>query len=463
MATESTLQDIRRFLDQHKHNFWFSGAKEDLDDLASQLIFINALIKKFEGKRDQDDIVREMIRRLTNVAQEAKVLFNYVMRTVDDSQKWHNNSQKWHNNWEVNWRGWNFISIDDYVAGMAQKLTKSIKNILDDFQQYGISMNVGESTTGEKSSNYTFEIANPVVRSIRDKEPSDLKFEIESFGALVNSVARMRSVDKIESSEFTSGGHSWVMVIYLNGNMRDNGTGHVSLYLRLVEKPTGGNSVNASFKFFILDKQRETYVTIHDCKERKFDAGHLEWGISQALPIADFTDTSNGLLVNESCTLGAEVYVIKNTPTLVRLSLMQEKTKRSYTWVVGYFSRLTKEAYSSIFLIEERLWKLCLYPKGNLRGKDKYLSLYLYLEDATDLTGGSKLYVDFVLSIKDQINDRNHEKSVGFWFDSDKDHEGFDDFLPLTELNNPLKGYKADGTVIIEATINEMFLVTKVS
>ncbi|GAB4838788.1 hypothetical protein Ancab_028330 [Ancistrocladus abbreviatus] len=52
---------------------------------------------------------------------------------------------------------------------------------------------------------------------------------------------------------------------------------------------------------------------------------------------------------------------------------------------------------------------------------------------------------------------------VGFWFDSGKDHEGFDDFLPLTELNNPLKGYKANGTVIIAATINEMFLVTQVS
>ncbi|GAB4838744.1 hypothetical protein Ancab_028287 [Ancistrocladus abbreviatus] len=190
MATESTIQDIRRFLEQE--NLWISEGKEDLDDLASQLNFINALIKKYEGKRDKDAIVREMIRRLTSVAQQAEVLFNYVMRTVDDSQKWRNNS-------EVVLPGWNCISIAGDVAGKAQQLKKTIKNILDDSQQYGISMNVVESTTGEKSSNYTFEIANPVVRSIRDKEPSDLKFEIESFEALVNSVARMRSADRIES------------------------------------------------------------------------------------------------------------------------------------------------------------------------------------------------------------------------------------------------------------------------
>ncbi|GAB4838753.1 hypothetical protein Ancab_028296 [Ancistrocladus abbreviatus] len=425
MATESRIQDIRRFLEQEK--LWIFEGTEDLEDLASQLNLINAFIKNCEEKRDQDDIVRETIRRLTKVAQEAEVVFNYVMLAVE--------KEKRRNNSEEVLPGWNCISIVGDVAGMARKLTKSIKNIFDDFQQYGISMNV------------VGHCVRPNTRATFD---------------LLNLVARMRSTERIESSEFTSGDYSWVMVIYLNGNTRDNGTGHVSFYLRLVEKPIGGNSVNASFKFFVLDKHRETYVTIHDGKERKFDAGHIEWGISQALPITDFSDARNGLLVNDSCTFGAEVYVIKNTPTLVCLSKMEERTLRSHTWEVNYFSMLRNETYSPIFPIEGRPWKLCLYPKGHLRGKDKYLSLYLYLEDAADLTSGRKLCVDFVLSIKDQLSGSNDEKSVGFWFDSEKDHHGFDDFLPLTELNNPRKAYKANDTVIIEATINEMFLVTQV-
>ncbi|GAB4838899.1 hypothetical protein Ancab_039868 [Ancistrocladus abbreviatus] len=301
-----------------------------------------------------------------------------------------------------------------------------------------------------------------VVRSVRDKEPSDFRFEIESFQALVNSAARTKS-DSIESSEFNAGGYSWVIVIYPNGNKKDNGAGHVSVYLRLVNKPTGGSSVDASFMFFILDKARENYVTIHDGKERKFDSGHLEWGISQALPVAAFHDAKNGLLVNDSCTFGAEVYVVKNTATFARLSLVEKQTLRTTTWPVYDFSLLRNETYSPIFPIEDRPWRLCLYPKGNLKGQERYLSLYLYLDDATDLTGGRKLYVECVLSVRDQRSGSEHAKSVGFWFDMYKDHHGFDDFLPLAELNNPLKGYRENDTVIIEATINEMFLLTEIS
>ncbi|GAB4838868.1 hypothetical protein Ancab_028405 [Ancistrocladus abbreviatus] len=309
---------------------------------------------------------------------------------------------------------------------------------------------------------YTFEVANPVVRSIRDKEPSDFIFEIESYQALLNSASRTKS-DKIESSEFNAGGYSWVIVIYPNGNRRDNGAGHVSLYLKLVKKPPGRNSVIASFKFFIFDIEREMYVTIHDGKQRKFGAGHLEWGISQALPVSAFNDASNGLLVKDTCTFGAEVYVLKSTATFVLLSFMDKLTLRSYIWVVRDFSSLGDKTESPSFHIEDRLWKLCLYPRGNLGGEGRYLSLYLYLDDAADLTGGRKLYVECVLSIRDQFSGREHNKSDRFCFDSSEDHRGFDDFLPLAKLEMPLQGYKANDTVIIEATINEMFLQTKFS
>ncbi|GAB4836866.1 hypothetical protein Ancab_001781 [Ancistrocladus abbreviatus] len=329
MAAESTIQDFCRFLEQEK-GLIYEG-KEDLEDLASQLKLTNAFIKSREGNPDQNDVEKETIRRLNNVASEAEGLIKYVM-IYDEKEKNGNNFTQ----------GWPSISIAGVVAGRAQNLKKTIKNIFDDFRQQGDSMDVG------------------------------------------------------------------------------------------------------------------------DGKERKFDAGHLKWGIPQALPVADFNDARNGLRVNDSCTFGAEVYVIKNTPTHVLLNLMEKRTSRFHIWPVGSFSLFRKETYSSTFFIEERPWKLCLYPKGHLTGKDKYLSLYLYLEDAADLISGTKLYVDFDLSIRDQNNGGEHKRSVGFWFNSDKDHQGFDDFLPLPELNNPLKGYKADDNVFIEATIKEMFLVTQV-
>ncbi|GAB2267616.1 hypothetical protein Dimus_002598 [Dionaea muscipula] len=309
---------------------------------------------------------------------------------------------------------------------------------------------------------YTFDVANPIIRSVRDQEPSHFKFEIESYQALLESIARTKS-DRIESSEFNAGGQSWVLVIYPNGNTKESGSGHLSLYLRLVNKPTGGGSVHASFKFFIFDKERETYITIQDARERRFDAAHLEWGIAKALPVAAFNDDKNALLVNDSCTFGAEVYIISNTATVARLSVMEKLTFRSYTWALYDFSKLRTDTYSDNFSIEGRSWKLRLYPRGNATGQGRFLSVYLYLDDRTDLTGGRKLYVECEISIKDQLTGNDSKRTVGFWFDSTKDYQGFNDFLSLPDLNSPLKGYKQNDTLIIEATINEIFLLKEIS
>ncbi|GAB4852949.1 hypothetical protein Ancab_040572 [Ancistrocladus abbreviatus] len=312
------------------------------------------------------------------------------------------------------------------------------------------------------NSAYTFRVANDVVVAVRATEPSDFKFEIENYNELLKSAERTGS-HRIESSEFNAGGHSWVLVMYPMGNKNDNGCDHISLYLRLVNKPAEGGAVLASFKFFIFDKKRETYITISTTKDRRFDAAHLEWGIAQALTIEAFIDKDNGLLINNCCTIGAEVYVIKNTTTVARLPLIKKETLRTYFWAVYNCSTLNNDVYSPRFRVEGRSWKLCLYPKGNLTGKDRYLSLYLYLEDIVDLIGGRKLYVECTLSIRDHISGNDHKKTVGFWFDSSNDHHGFNQFLPLTELNNPNNGYRRDDTLFIEANLNEMFMLEEIT
>ncbi|GAB4838889.1 hypothetical protein Ancab_028427, partial [Ancistrocladus abbreviatus] len=111
------------------------------------------------------------------------------------------------------------------------------------------------------------------------------------------------------------------------------------------------------------------------------------------------------------CALLERKFMSKNTATFARLSLLEKLTLRSHTWPISDFSFLTKETYSPIFPIEERPWKLCLYPRGNLTGQGRFISLYLYLDDATDLTGGRKLYIECVLSIRDQFSGSEHKKS----------------------------------------------------
>ncbi|GAB4853985.1 hypothetical protein Ancab_040189 [Ancistrocladus abbreviatus] len=307
----------------------------------------------------------------------------------------------------------------------------------------------------------TFKNTNHVVVHGRVTEPSDFKFEIENYRELLNSAERTGS-HRIVSSEFKAGGHSWALVMYPNGKENDNGSGYVSLYLKLVDKPTEGGAVFASFTFFIFNKIDETYVIISTNRERRFDAAHFEWGIPQALHIEYFHDESNGLLVNNSCTIGAEVYVITTTATVARLSLLPKRTHRNQVWPIKNFSELGTEEYSPSFTVEGFSWKLNLFPSGNQTGTGRYLSLYLELENHVDLPGGSKLYVECALSIRDRLSGKDHKKTFGSWFDSNNYWRGFNKFLPLAKLNNPNNGYMDEDAVFIEANLNEVFTLREI-
>ncbi|GAB4853969.1 hypothetical protein Ancab_040186 [Ancistrocladus abbreviatus] len=296
----------------------------------------------------------------------------------------------------------------------------------------------------------------------RVAEPSDFKFEIQNYRELLDSAERTGS-HRIESSEFNAGGHSWVLVMFPNGNEDNNGSGHVSLYLRLVNKPTGGGAVLASVKFFIFNKLYKSYVTINSTsQDARFDASNFEWGIAQALPIKDFQDETKGLLLHNSCTIGVEVSVITNTTTVACLSLLANTTHRTKTWLIDNFSKLKTEEYLPSFHVEGFSWKLYLYPRGHRTGKDRYLSLCLFLEDHVDLIGARKLYVECMLSIKDKHSGNNHKKTIGCWFDSTNYRLGIEQFIPLADLNNPNNGYIDDDKLFIEANLNTIFTLQEI-
>ncbi|GAB4852966.1 hypothetical protein Ancab_040578 [Ancistrocladus abbreviatus] len=302
---------------------------------------------------------------------------------------------------------------------------------------------------------YTFRVAGDFVVAKRTTGPSDIKLEIQNYQQLLKSAKKTGS-DRIESSEFNAGGHSWVLVMYPKGNKNDYGSDHVSFYLRLVNIPTEGGAVLASFTFFIFDKKRKTYITIITTKDRRFDATHPEWGIARALHVDDFTDEANGLLINNSCAIGAEVYVLQDIPKIARLFLVEKTPDRTHTWRVKNYTKLRDDKYSPSFRIEGYSWKLHLHPKRNETGKNRYLSLYLCLQEPANLTRGWKLHVEYTLSIKGQISGKDHEKTAGFWFDSNNAQHGFDKFLRLTDLK---KGSGHDEILTIEANLKKMFTV----
>ncbi|GAB4852785.1 hypothetical protein Ancab_016993 [Ancistrocladus abbreviatus] len=280
--------------------------------------------------------------------------------------------------------------------------------------------------TSESSS----EGDNKIIRAVRATQPMHLTFEVEAYKELVELYERFE-YESIISTQFPAGGHSWALVIYPKGKGVHD---HISLYVKLLDKIRGGKCVHASFKFFVLNNETEKYITIQDVRTRSFNAGHREWGISKAISAKDFFDKSKGLLVNDSCTFGVEFYVVDRT--LIRnsrLSMMEKQTYRSYTWPIYDLSTIRPSLFSPQFKIEDRsCWR----------------------EEA--------IYVDVQLKLKDQLTGEDHEKNVGIWFDSEKDREGLDDFLELAELNNPTKGYRLDDRVMIEAAINNMFILQQI-
>ena len=59
---------------------------------------------------------------------------------------------------------------------------------------------------------------------------------------------------------------------------------------------------------------------------------------------------------------------------------------------------------------------LLLYPKGNLKGKDNSLSLYLSVADCTTLRGNWKFYAKFKLRVMDQVQGEHQEGESEFYF-----------------------------------------------
>ncbi|GAB4852777.1 hypothetical protein Ancab_016983 [Ancistrocladus abbreviatus] len=201
---------------------------------------------------------------------------------------------------------------------------------------------------------------------------------------------------------------------------------------------------------------------MHDVRERRFDAGHLEWGVVQALSIANFNDPKKGWLVNDSCTLGVEVYVIKGTIATSRLSLTTVHSSHPFRWQIHDFSCRTTDVDSSAFGIEGQPWKLHLHIGTDDEVREvRSPSLYLCLDNGTDLIGGRKVLVHCEIVIKDELFGNEDTKSVVYWSYSDNNHYNIGNILEEGALKNQPQHegqtQTQDRTMTFEATIKKVF------
>ncbi|GAB4838979.1 hypothetical protein Ancab_039872 [Ancistrocladus abbreviatus] len=307
-----------------------------------------------------------------------------------------------------------------------------------------------------------FEDSEDVIRSIRSGEqpPIHYKLDVKSFSQIRSILTSKLKV--LESTEFYVGGYRWVTQIYPHGNRNDNGEGHISIYLKLCDELKYGSFVNVIFRALVYDQQRDKYLVIQDLREKRFDATNPIWGMSQALPQSVFNATCNGFLVKDRCTFGAEVFIIyATTPTIAEVSSIHSSSTRKYTWRIEKFSELPDDVYSPEFTIEDHTWKLSLYPRGYNSRRGKSISLFLGLTRQRELTAGSKLYTEYEMRVKNQLNFEDHSNTGyhAFEYSEEGTVKGFGDLIPISDLLIPSKGFVMEDVIILEVCVKRLFLL----
>ncbi|XP_010544361.1 PREDICTED: uncharacterized protein LOC104817003 [Tarenaya hassleriana] len=316
----------------------------------------------------------------------------------------------------------------------------------------GVSLSLSLSLSNSNSPSF-----GAVNRSLRDRPPSTYALNVDSYSKLVAT-----RTEKYESDVFQAGGYDWTLVLYPTGNTKDNGANHVSLYLSVYNPGSLDKNweIYTQIKFFVYNKPRNKYLTVEDTEVQRFDAAKTEWGLGQVITLETFNNGKNGYLVGDSCQFGVEVVVLRPYQNSERLTLYEKPADRKFTWRILAFSRLDKSKflYSGDFLVAGSKWKLRVAPGGDGDGWGNSLSVYVELHDTQSFRVNEKVYARANIRVLNSDPSKNAQKQLGKWFSKNVPALGFQKFMPLSDLNDPSKGYVVGDRLNLEV---EFDLVSK--
>ncbi|GAB2275090.1 hypothetical protein Dimus_009857 [Dionaea muscipula] len=254
-------------------------------------------------------------------------------------------------------------------------------------------------------------------------------------------------------------------MVDLNGNEDSAGDGYISMYLKLVDELKPGEVVNAMFRFFVYNQKRDNYFTKQDMIGKRFSLLKPEWGIRKVLSLSTFNNPTKGYVIDDCCVFGAEVFVLENDSRVETLSLIKDAVNYQYSWTVSKYSKLNDQycMSSPAFSFDGISWTLLLYPRGNGREEGKSISIFLRMLDHSNLSiDEEKVFVDYEITLKDQLGSQDVKKCDAAWFQADGGAWGYPAFLSLSDLKNPSKGYLLMDKLIIELDVKTMFRLENV-
>ncbi|WJX59380.1 ubiquitinyl hydrolase 1 [Trifolium repens] len=96
-------------------------------------------------------------------------------------------------------------------------------------------------------------------------------------------------------------------------------------------------------------------------------------------------------------------------------------------------------------------WRALIFPKGN---NVDYLSMYLDVADSASLPYGWCTYAQFGMTLVNQILSMfSLRKDSQHLFNGQQSDWGFTSFIPLSELNDPSRGYLVNDTLVVEVEV----------
>ncbi|CAN6548332.1 unnamed protein product [Malus baccata var. baccata] len=238
------------------------------------------------------------------------------------------------------------------------------------------------------------------------------------------------------------------LALYPNGNKKKNVKDFISVYLEMagVKSLPAGWEVYVDLRVFLLDQNKGSYLVLQDpnIKQKCFHGAMLDAGIDKLISLKEFTDASNGYLVNDDCVVGAEVFVCKEKRAAKAefLSMSYYSFTYKHVWNVENFSKLDAKLDSEPFTVGNKKWKIVLHPKGDSNGKET-------------LPPCSKTCVEISLRIVYRMNRKtNHcQKATNQWFDATSPSWGWSHFIALDTFCKACKGDFVKDTCLVEAEV----------
>ncbi|KAI3459809.1 hypothetical protein Pfo_016472 [Paulownia fortunei] len=266
-------------------------------------------------------------------------------------------------------------------------------------------------------------------------------------------ISKFSKLEDVWTSEvFFSGDHHCYHSIQTHDSENDGK--HISVYLAMA----GTSSlpvdweVNAIFSFFLFNHTSDKYLCFRG-KMRRFHAMKPKWGFSKLISKKSLTDQSNGYLVDDNCVFGAEVFVNKSQRVIECVSLLKVSVPYKRDWKISKFSKLKHVWTSEKFSAGDHHWKIELYPNGNGRGKGRSVSIYLGCVDSKSFDSHEKVKADFSMRIKNKF------RKASNWFTSSETTWGWREFIPITDMCDPCKGFIIDDCCLLEIEISVQAVV----